>query len=193
MTAMPAIRRRIWVRAAALAAVLVLTTAPAASAASSGGASSGGAPSPRVIPLRARIVTLTPRIISVAPQQTRPDSFTVHTDVLFAFGSSQLSSAARAVLASVVQRLQKDNAGTVSITGYTDPIGKASYNIGLSRRRAASVAAYLKASVSNPGLTYETRGRGEADPVAPNTLPNGQDNPAGRQQNRRVVITYAPR
>ncbi|HET6868537.1 MAG TPA: hypothetical protein VFH80_21675 [Solirubrobacteraceae bacterium] len=35
-----------------------------------------------------------------------------------------------------------------------------------------------------------TRGHGEADPVAPNTQ-NGHDNPAGRAQNRRVVISFA--
>ena len=31
-----------------------------------------------------------------------------------------------------------------------------------------------------------TRGYGKAFPVAPNTNPDGSDNPAGRQKNRRV-------
>ena len=31
-------------------------------------------------------------------------------------------------------------------------------------------------------------GLGEAQPVTPNELPDGTDNPAGRQQNRRAEI-----
>jgi hypothetical protein len=34
---------------------------------------------------------------------------------------------------------------------------------------------------------------GESQPVAPNTLPNGKDNPEGRAQNRRVEITTSHR
>jgi photosystem I P700 chlorophyll a apoprotein A2 len=33
-----------------------------------------------------------------------------------------------------------------------------------------------------------TKWLGEADPVAPNTKPDGSDNPEGRKQNRRVQI-----
>jgi outer membrane protein OmpA-like peptidoglycan-associated protein len=43
------------------------------------------------------------------------------------------------------------------------------------------------ASVSAARIS--TRGWGETKPVAPNTNPNGSDNPAGRQKNRRVEIT----
>jgi len=34
-----------------------------------------------------------------------------------------------------------------------------------------------------------TRGWGAAKPVAPNSKPNGADDPDGRQKNRRVEIT----
>jgi outer membrane protein OmpA-like peptidoglycan-associated protein len=34
-----------------------------------------------------------------------------------------------------------------------------------------------------------TKGWGEAKPVAPNTHPDGSDNPEGRQKNRRVELT----
>ena len=34
-----------------------------------------------------------------------------------------------------------------------------------------------------------TRGWGRSRPVAPNTRPNGADDPEGRQKNRRVEIT----
>lgn len=149
-------------------------------------------PPPRVIPLAARVLTLTPRVISVAPQKTAPNTFKVSADVLFAFDSSTLSPNAQAVLSSVVKQLRTRHSGTVSVLGYTDSIGKPSYNLSLSRRRADAVRAFLEAKVGVPALTYRARGFGEADPVAPNTLPNGQDNPAGRRQNRRVVIVYKP-
>ncbi len=175
------------VRAAAVVVLIAVGQAPGADA-----QSSPGLPSPRVTTLTARVVTLQPRVVSVAPQQTTPNKFTVNSDVLFAFNASNLSSNVHAVLAGVVQHLQAARPGRVSIVGYTDSIGTPAYNIGLSQRRAASVQAYLQANVNNTGLTYQTQGRGEADPVAPNTLPGGGDNPAGRQQNRRVVITYTP-
>ncbi|MDQ2729536.1 MAG: OmpA family protein [Actinomycetota bacterium] len=139
-----------------------------------------------------RVNSFAPRVVSIAPQQTAPNAFTVNSDVLFAFDASDLSPDAQAVLASVVQQLRTAKPGATAIVGYTDSIGDPNYNIGLSQRRAASVQAYLQPNVNNAGLTYNTQGLGAADPVAPNTLPNGGDNPAGRQQNRRVVITYTP-
>jgi outer membrane protein OmpA-like peptidoglycan-associated protein len=43
--------------------------------------------------------------------------------------------------------------------------------------------------VHHPPSIITTRGLGETKPVAPNTNPDGSDNPHGRQQNRRVEIT----
>lgn len=39
----------------------------------------------------------------------------------------------------------------------------------------------------------ETKGLGETHPVAPNALPDGRDDPAGRQKNRRVEIIVEKR
>jgi outer membrane protein OmpA-like peptidoglycan-associated protein len=141
---------------------------------------------PRVVGLSARVVPLTPRVVSVAPKQTAPRTFKVQADVLFAFGRAALSPNAQAVLSQVVNRLP--HSGTVTILGYTDSIGTVKYNLGLSARRAAAVQAFLQTKA--PSLTYRSRGLGEADPVAPNSI-DGHDNPAGRQQNRRVVISYS--
>lgn len=146
----------------------------------------------RIISLQPRVVTLQPRVNSVAPVESSPNSFTVNTDVLFAFDSFELSPDAQAVLASVVQKLQSSPSGTVTILGYTDSIGDPDYNVGLSQNRAAAVQTFLTTHISNPGLQYTSQGLGEADPVAPNTLPDGSDNPQGRQQNRRVTISFAP-
>lgn len=169
-----------------LLCLLVPAAAPAA------GAPLSSQPKPRIVPLQPRVVNMQPRVISVAPQQPVPNTFAVNTDVLFAFDASNLSPDAQSVLGSVVTQLHAAKPGRASIVGYTDSVGDANYNIGLSQRRAASVQAYLQPNVNNAGLTYQTQGLGAADPVAPNTLPNGTDSPAGRQQNRRVVITYTP-
>lgn len=146
----------------------------------------------RVVTLSPRIVTLSPRVRSVAPRPTTPGTFTVSADVLFAFNRSDLGGPAQAVLRGVVTKLHAAGPGTVTITGYTDSIGTKPYNLALSQRRAASVLAYLQAHVGNRSLTYRAVGRGEADPVAPNTVA-GKDNPAGRAKNRRVVISYVRR
>jgi OOP family OmpA-OmpF porin len=173
-------RRRIWL------ATATLLLAPAATAA---GQSVTSLPPPRVVPFAERVVTLTPRVISVAPKQTAPNTFDVGADILFAFNSSTLSPSAQSVLSGVIGQLSTRHSGTVTIRGYTDSIGTPPYNLGLSQRRATAVEAFLRTKV--PRLSYRAQGLGEADPVAPNTLPDGKDNPAGRQQNRRVVIAYA--
>ena len=57
-------------------------------------------------------------------------------------------------------------------------------------RRAESVERWLR-DQDHVQANYRVDGRGEADPVAPNTTADGHDNPAGRQQNRRVEILLA--
>jgi outer membrane protein OmpA-like peptidoglycan-associated protein len=145
-------------------------------------------PPPVVRDLVPQVRNLTPMVVDLRPKQSGA-SLTVDTDVLFAFNSAALSPDAQAVLGQVVSHLRGARAGTVTVTGYTDSIGTPQYNLGLSLRRAQAVQAYLRAQVGNPQLRYRAVGKGEADPVAPNTLPDGQDNPNGRRQNRRVVIT----
>ena len=194
MTTCGQLRTRLSIGIATLAVAATVATLPLAGPAhgqSPPGPNLNGLPS-RIVSLQPRVLSLKPRVVSVAPRHTSANSFTVNSDVLFAFDSSVLSPDTQAVLVSVVQALQGAPNGTVAIVGYTDSIGSPAYNIGLSQRRAASVQAYLAAHVARPGLKYTSRGLGEADPVAPNTLPNGQDNPSGRQQNRRVTITFAP-
>ena len=63
-----------------------------------------------------------------------------------------------------------------------------SYNQRLSERRAASVKNWLIAKDGLTSIHFETEGFGARNPVAPNTKPDGSDNPDGRQKNRRVEI-----
>lgn len=106
--------------------------------------------------------------------------------VTFEYDSDQLTSQAAKRLDNVVNALQGSPI-QVRIEGNTDSTGSAAYNQKLSERRAASVKRYLvDHGISAQRLT--SKGYGETRPVAPNTKPNGADNPAGRAQNRRVEL-----
>lgn len=114
---------------------------------------------------------------------------TLHSDVLFQFDKATLTPKARGILRSVAQEIRTRARGTVQVTGYTDSIGPDSVNIPLSQARARSVVAGL--TPLTPGISYQAGGMGSADPVAPNTNPDGSDNPVGRALNRRVTIVFS--
>lgn len=111
-----------------------------------------------------------------------------NADVLFDFDRADLKPEAEPTLqklASVVQQAAKSR---VQINGYTDAKGDTQYNLKLSAQRAQAIADWLRTHASGaPGQT-QVKGYGEANPVAPNTKPDGSDNPDGRQQNRRVEV-----
>lgn len=128
--------------------------------------------------------------LEVQQQQGALTKVTLSSDVLFAFNSATLTATAQHTIDGLAGKLQRSDAKRISVDGYTDSIGSADYNLGLSRRRAASVQHALSAALGGSGAArIVTHGHGEADPVAPNTQ-NGHDNPAGRAQNRRVVISF---
>lgn len=145
-------------------------------------------PPPRVVNYQPRIAIYQPRIVDETPKMTAPTTVTVGADILFAFDSAGLSPQAKTVLGQIVTQLKTVPAGQVVVTGYTDSIGDPSYNLTLSQQRAAAVQQYLAQQVNRPDLSYQAVGEGEADPVAPNTNPDGSDNPVGRAQNRRVTV-----
>jgi len=61
----------------------------------------------------------------------------------------------------------------------------------LSDRRAAAVKTWLATTGGLAKTTFSTKGFGAKQPVAPNTKPDGSDDPDGRQKNRRVEIIIA--
>jgi outer membrane protein OmpA-like peptidoglycan-associated protein len=102
-------------------------------------------------------------------------------DVLFTTGKADLKSAAAGNLNKLVAFLGQYPNRTVLIEGYTDDIGSADYNQGLSQRRADGVKAYLAGQ--GVGIVRLTSlGKGESDPVGDNSSLEG------RQQNRRVEV-----
>ena len=109
------------------------------------------------------------------------------SDVLFAFGSDELTPAAQEAIGAVDDEIGSGGSGTVTIEGHTDSVGSDPDNQALSERRAAAVRAALE-PVLGSSYQYESVGFGEGKPVASNTNPDGSDNPDGRALNRRVEI-----
>lgn len=111
---------------------------------------------------------------------------TLNDAVLFDFDKSDIRADASQVLDVLAEALKSvPSSAAIQVRGHTDSKGSDAYNQPLSERRAASVVAALRERGS--AQQASAAGYGKSQPVAPNAL-NGQDNPAGRQLNRRVEI-----
>jgi outer membrane protein OmpA-like peptidoglycan-associated protein len=108
-------------------------------------------------------------------------------DALFAFNKSDLNPDAEETLNALGPEITKLGNHPATIEGHTDSIGSAEYNQHLSEQRADAVKDWL---ISHKFVAASTpsKGYGKTRPVAPNTNPDGSDNPQGRQKNRRVEI-----
>ena len=109
-------------------------------------------------------------------------------DVLFAFDKADLLPKSQQTLAQAAAIIHDKAKGKVRIDGYTDAIGSDAHNQGLSERRAAAVETWFKTKGNLKDVSFVTQGFGAKNPVAPNKKPDGSDDPAGRQRNRRVEI-----
>jgi len=110
--------------------------------------------------------------------------------VFFAFDSYALSSAGKAKLDGLAAIMQRFPNLRLEVVGHTDAMGPDAYNALLAQRRADAVSAYLVAKgVSAERLS--TVSRGEKEPAARNTTPDGRDAPKGRELNRRVHFSVS--
>ena len=120
--------------------------------------------------------------------------FELTADLLFDFDKADLRPEAEALLRDVLAQIKaKLKRPLIRIEGHTDAKGSDEYNDVLSQRRAASVKAWLVTAGHVPAKSVTTAGLGEHSPVAPNEKPDGTDDPAGRQKNRRVEIVATSR
>jgi outer membrane protein OmpA-like peptidoglycan-associated protein len=110
-------------------------------------------------------------------------------DVLFAFDKADLLPKAQQTLSQAAAIIRDKAKGTVRIDGYTDAKGSDAYNQRLSERRAAAVENWLQNEGHLNAVSFAAKGFGAKNQVAPNTKPDGSDDPDGRQRNRRVEIT----
>ncbi|HVJ51858.1 MAG TPA: type VI secretion system protein TssL, long form [Aliidongia sp.] len=102
---------------------------------------------------------------------------------MFASGSAVVERRFVPIIGRIGEAL-KTEPGQVDVVGYTDnqPIHTVQFpsNFQLSQARAKAAAAILSASIEPSRIT--TAGRADADPIASNATPEGQ------QQNRRIEI-----
>lgn len=119
---------------------------------------------------------------------------TFDSGILFATGSSTLSSTAKTSLANFANVLKQNTDCDVAVQGYTDNAGwknstaeqSAQKNLNLSQQRAQAVTNYLQSLGVTSNQIRSTTGYGESNPVADNSTA------AGKAQNRRVeVYMYA--
>lgn len=110
---------------------------------------------------------------------------TFKSDVLFDVNSSTLKAGAYTEIDRVATVLQQYPQTTIQIAGHTDSTGAEDLNQKLSERRAESVYNALSGKGVAPAR-MRTIGFGESQPIADNATE------AGRQLNRRVVVTITP-
>ena len=117
---------------------------------------------------------------------------TVNSELLFPSGGWQMPPAAAQTIAEMAPVLAPMQTTHIIVIGYTDstPIGPelmqqgVTSNQQLSLMRAQTVMQYMLSQGVNPALV-SAQGRGDSDPVASNSTPEG------RAQNRRVEVTLA--
>jgi len=110
---------------------------------------------------------------------------TFKSDVLFDVDSAALKPGSYTEINRVANVLVQYPQTNIQIAGHTDSTGSETYNQSLSERRAMSVQNAL----ANQGVApnrMQTLGFGESQPIADNATE------AGRQMNRRVVVTILP-
>jgi len=121
----------------------------------------------------------TPAELNLKIDRTRPKQ-SIHMDLItFASDSAELNPDARIVLKHIAPQLKAAVDFEIEVIGHTDNTASAAHNQKLSQARARSVADELiQLGVAGDRLTVT--GRGEYDPIAPNTTEEG------KRKNRRI-------
>ena len=117
-------------------------------------------------------------------QISKSEIITLRTnDLNFHKNSADISKEAYPVLRDIKDYIEK-NDFLVSIIGYTDTSGVASYNKRLSLRRAEKVSSKLIELGLSKDRVLDLIGRGESNPIRTN------DTEEGREGNRRVEFRF---
>ena len=123
--------------------------------------------------------------MNIISSSKKDSSITLRTKSYFEFDKAELSSNSKKVIEKFSEEINRDNLkGKIKIEGYTDNIGKSSYNEKLSLERANRVAEELKKQVKSRDTEYEILGKGASNPIGDNGTEKG------RAKNRRVEIEF---
>jgi outer membrane protein OmpA-like peptidoglycan-associated protein len=114
-----------------------------------------------------------------APTQTAPLNYLVFFD----FNKSDLTGDARSIIHDAADHAAKAGPTKLTVTGHTDTVGSASYNLRLSRRRAEAVEKELvKDGVPAAEIAIFAKGKQEL------LVPTGDG--VREPRNRRVQIVF---
>jgi len=105
--------------------------------------------------------------------------------VFFEWDKSDITPEAASILDNAVTQYQSCGNAQVMLAGHADRSGAASYNVGLSQRRADATKAYL-GSRGIPDGVIATEAFGESRPRVETA------DGVREVQNRRVEVTYGP-
>ncbi|MCS5708781.1 OmpA family protein [Candidatus Berkiella cookevillensis] len=101
----------------------------------------------------------------------------------FKHDSAALNEHAKTELDQFAQYLAKNPSAKINVEGYTDPKGKAEYNLALGMRRAEAVAEYLRTQgVKESQIKVKSYGEEK--------LVNTKSSPDALAQNRRAVVSF---
>lgn len=103
-------------------------------------------------------------------------------DALFHFNEDKIRPEAEVVLRMADVVIKSKPGSSLYLEGHTDSVGDVAYNLGLSCRRAASVARWFVKNKSVAAHKVVWTGFGKSRPVASNNTSGG------RARNRRVEI-----
>jgi OOP family OmpA-OmpF porin len=101
-------------------------------------------------------------------------------NILFDFDSVAIRPEYHAGLDQIGEFMQENPNSYAVLAGFADSVGDQEYNLGLSRRRAESAAAYLQKTANIDADRIVVDWFGKLNPVADNGTPEG------RRLNRRV-------
>lgn len=122
-----------------------------------------------------------PLTLDVYLDPLRSGANIVLNNLFFPSNQYNLEARSKTELNKLVQFLTLNKAVRIQITGHTDDVGEAAFNLDLSKKRAASVVQYLtRQGVGRERLAVA--GYGETKPVKPN------DSEPNRQLNRRIEL-----
>ncbi|AJP73124.1 OmpA family protein [Sphingomonas hengshuiensis] len=140
------------------------------------------APAPAPEPAPAPVWTPTPEPTPVAPVvQCTPGPYIVFFD----WDKSDITPEAASILDNAISNYQNCGNSKVMLAGHADRSGSASYNVGLSQRRADAAKAYLTSRGISDGV-ISTEAFGESRPRVETA------DGVRELQNRRVEIQYGP-
>jgi OOP family OmpA-OmpF porin len=120
----------------------------------------------------------------------KPDPFKKATEVTYQIVfelKTEIAPASYPYLDLIAAYLKANPSVVLEIDVHTDGIGSVKSNQFLSQGRANACAEYLVKSGISPDQ-LSPKGFGECCPLEKETFPDGKDNPAAREKNRRVVF-----